>query len=79
MDDTELTAYRQAGGPVDTSNKPIQYFGARGALAGHIEQVDKFIKRTPKYNLIMSQDAVMEKSKTVYATDQRGSSRSPNP
>ena len=70
MDETELLAYHQKGGPVDTANKPVQYYGDRGTLAGHIEQVDKYVRRIPKYDLIMSQDAVMEKSKTVYATDQ---------
>ena len=70
MDEEALKAYRLAGGPVDTANNPVQYFGGRGALAGHIELVDKYIKRVPKYELIMAQDAVMEKSKTVYASDQ---------
>ena len=70
MDEAELQAYRQAGGPVDTSKNRIQYFGKRGALAGHIEQVDKYLQRIPKYKLIMSEDAVMEKSKTIYASDQ---------
>ena len=70
MDEAELLAYRQAGGPVDTYNNPIQYFGKRGALAGHIEQVDKYLQRIPKYKLIMAQDAVMEKSKIIYASDQ---------
>ena len=45
MDEAELQAYRQAGGPVDTYKNPIQYFGKRGALAGHIEQVDKYLQR----------------------------------
>ena len=36
MDETELLAYRQKGGPVDTANQPVQYYGDRGTLAGHI-------------------------------------------
>ena len=70
MDETELTAYRLSGGPVDTSNNPILYYGKRGALAGHVDMLDKYIKRVPKLNLIMSLDAVIEKGRTVYATDQ---------
>jgi len=63
MYEEAIKAYRLAGGPVDTANNPVQYFGGRGALAcGHIELMDKYIKRVPKYELIMSQDAVMEKS-----------------
>ena len=48
MDEAEAAAFRLAGGPSDTAKNPIQYFGNRGALAGHIDQVDKFIKRVPK-------------------------------
>ena len=70
MDEEALKAYRLAGGPVDTYNNPIQYFGGRGTLAAHVELVDKYTKRVPKYELIMAHDAVMEKSKTVYASDQ---------
>ena len=70
MDEAELNAYRLAGGPVDTSNNPVLYFGKRGALAGHVEQLDEFIKRVPWLDLIMSFDAVVEKGKTIYSSDQ---------
>ena len=52
MDEAETAAFRLAGGPFDTAKNPIQYFGNRGALAGHVDQVDTFIKRIPKLQLI---------------------------
>ena len=70
MDEAEAAAFRLAGGPSDTAKNPIQYFGNRGALAGHIDQVDKFIKRVPKLQLITAYDAVADsKGKTIYASD----------
>ena len=70
-DEAEASAFRLSGGPIDTAKNPIQYFGNRGALAGHIDQVDKFIKRVPKLQLITAYDAVSDsKGKTIYATDQ---------
>ena len=51
MDEAETAAFRQAGGPFDTAKNPM-YFGNCGALAGHVDQVDTFIKRIPKLQLI---------------------------